>query len=260
MVIDIKMNFIGIDLSWRVSPPKPERTAGVVLNEKCELIAGEMLTSDEDIVEFIKRYSKEECIVGIDAPLIVPLKVKQRKCERMLLSCRIAVFPGNRKWFNKAFGGVRGELLVEELKRLNIPLKDSLGPMERTNALFEVYPYSSWRVFLGGKVPKYKNTGRRRKVDGLTTLKKKLLDEAPSIRSKLEVEKEHILNADITKLSGKTLDQLGDTVDALIGAYTVFAYWHYGGEECVVLGNLKEGFILTLANECLKKIASKRKY
>jgi predicted RNase H-like nuclease len=255
------MNFIGIDLSWKVSPEIPFRTAAVVLNEKCVVIADALLTTNGDIVQFVNRYKDEGCIVGIDAPLIVPPKLKQRKCERMLLSCKIAVFPGNRKWFFRAFGGVRGEILVDELKRLNIPLSDFLKPKENTNALLEVYPYSAWKVLFGSEaVPKYKNRKRKEKIKGLNILRKKLLDSNLDPKLKLDEKIEHGFDVDISELSNKALDQLGDLLDALIAAYTLHIYWLFGEEKCVVLGDMKEGFILTLANDCLKKMANKRKY
>ncbi|NIN92511.1 DUF429 domain-containing protein, partial [bacterium] len=216
------MNFIGIDLSWKVSPVKPLRTAAVVLNEKCVVIANALLSTDEDIVEFIKSYTNKGCIVGIDAPLVVPPKQKQRKCERMLLSCGIGVFPGKREWFYRAFGGVRGEILVKKIKNLGIPLRDSLKPKEQKNALFEVYPYSAWKVLFGKeKVPKYKNTTKKRKVEGLSKLRSKLLDSSLRLRIKFGKKLEHRLDADISKLSSKALDQLGDLLDALMAAYTI---------------------------------------
>jgi predicted RNase H-like nuclease len=255
------MNFIGIDLSWKVSPVKPLRTAAVVLNEKCVVQANALLSTDEDIGEFIKRHSNAGCIVGIDAPLVVPPNQKQRKCERMLLSCGIGVFPGKREWFSRAFGGVRGEILVKELKNLGIPLRDSLKPKKQKNALFEVYPYSAWKVLFGKeKVPKYKNTTKKRKVEGLSTLRRKLLDSSLSPPIKFEKKLEHRLDGNISQLSSKALDQFGDLLDALMAAYTVLIYRHYNTERCVILGDLKEGFILTLANDYLKEIAKKRKY
>jgi len=254
------MNFIGIDLSWKVSPVKLLRTAAVVLNEKCIVIANALLSTDEDIVEFIKTYANKGCIVGIDAPLVVPPNQKQRKCERMLLSCGIGVFPGKREWFFKAFEGVRGEILVKKLKNLDIPLRDSLKSKEQKNALFEVYPYSAWKVlFRKEKVPKYKNTAKKRKVEGLSKLRRKLWDSSNSPQIKFEKKLEHPLDLEISQLSSKAMDQLGDLLDALMAAYTVLIYWRYK-ERCVVLGDLKEGFILTLANDCLREMVKKRKY
>lgn len=254
------MNFIGIDLSWKVSPLKPLRTAAVVLNEKCVVIANALLSTDKDIVEFIERHSNAGCIVGIDAPLVVPPNQKQRKCERMLLSCGIGVFPGNREWFSRAFGGVRGEILVKKLNNWGIPLRDSLKPNEQKNALFEVYPYSAWKVLFGEeKVPKYKKTTKKRKVEGLSKLRRKLLDSSLSPRIKFEKKLEHRLNVEISQLSSKAMDQYGDLLDALMAAYTLLIYCNYE-ERCVVLGDLKEGFILTLANDCLKEMVKKRKY
>ena len=255
------MNFIGIDLSWKVYPEKPYRTAAVVLNESCVVKADALLTTNEDIIQFMKRYRDDGCIIGIDAPLIVPSKVKQRKCERMLLKCKIAVFPGNRRWFFRAFGGVRGEILVEELKKLDIPLRDFLKPKEKTYAVLEVYPYSAWKVlFEEEAVPKYKNRRRKDKIQGLIKLRRKLLGSNLKPELKFDKKIEHRFDVDISGLSSKALDKQGDLLDALMAAYTIYIYWCFGEERSVVLGDLEEGFILTPANDCLKKLAKKRKY
>lgn len=255
------MNFIGIDLSWKVYPEKPYRTAAVVLNERCVVKADALLTTNEDVIQFIKRYRDDGCIIGIDAPLIVPPKVRQRKCERMLLSCKIAVFPGNRRWFYRAFGGVRGEILVEELIKLGIPLEDFLKPKEKTYAVLEVYPYSAWKVlFEEEAVPKYKNRRREDKIKGLIKLRKKLLGSNLKPVLKFNKKIEHRFDVDFSELNSKALDKQSDLLDALMAAYTIYIYWSFGEKRCVVLGDLEEGFILTPANDCLKKMAKKRKY
>ncbi|UCE37004.1 MAG: DUF429 domain-containing protein [Thermoplasmata archaeon] len=255
------MNFVGIDLSWGVTSPKPNRTAAGVLTENCELVANALLTTDDDILEFIKNYLDEGCIVGIDAPLVIPPNVKQRECERQLLLCKIAVFPGNRAWFVRAFGGVRGEILVDRLKECNLQLRDFIEPKKRTSAVLEVYPYASWRVlFEGDTVPKYKNTTRKRKIQGLTQLRKKLFEIDSPRKLRIPKNLDHKLDVDLNSLDSGSLDQLGDLLDATIAAYTVLMYWHFGDEKCVVLGDLRRGFILTLASDCLRKTAFKRKY
>jgi len=251
------MRFIGIDLSWKVLPVKPNRTAAVVLNEKCEVITEKLLSTDKDIIEFVKLHKNDGCIMGIDAPLVVPPKIKQRKCERMLLSCKIGVFPGNRDWFFKAFGGVRGEVLVKKLDRQGIPLKDFIEQRQQKNAALEVYPYASWKVlFTNKKVPKYKNTKRKEKIKGLKEIRQKIFDSSMKIKN----GKESNIEMDISRMSNRDLDSYGDILDALNAAYTVHVYWRSGEEKCVVLGNKKEGFILTLANDCLRKQAKKGKY
>ncbi|UCG69238.1 MAG: DUF429 domain-containing protein [Thermoplasmata archaeon] len=255
------MKFIGIDLSWKVSPEKPERTAAVVLNEEGMVENNTLITTNEDIVDFVKNYIDYGTIIGVDAPLVIPFGVKQRDCERLLLRCKIAVFPGNRRWFISAFGGVRGEILVNEFKKINVLLKDNIRPKEEANTLFEVYPYSSWKVlFKKEAVPKYKNTTRSKKIEGLNRLKGKLMESILPIKLSFKRDIPQLFDVDRTELSNKALDQQGDLLDALIAAYTVLVYWHYGDRKCVVLGDLKEGFILTLANDCMKKLAKKGKY
>ena len=253
------MNFVGIDLSWSVSSPKYQRTAAVVLSEDCEVIDSTLITTDEDILKFIKSYRTNGCIVGIDAPLVIPPDVKQRECERQLLLSGIAVFPGNRNWFNRAFGGVRGEILVARFKEMEIPLRDKIKPRSRANALFEVYPYASWKVlFKGETVPRFKNTKWENKVRGLQQLRKKLLEIKKPAKLKISRELKNRLEG-IQSQSSKDLDRTGDLLDAVMAAYTVLVYWYYGNKECVVLGDLKNVYILTMAHKKLKEMVQKRK-
>ncbi len=253
------MNFIGIDLSWSVKFPKHQRTAAVVLSEDYQIIESNLITTDYEILEFIKPYIDGWCIVGIDAPLVIPPFVKQRECERFLLLGKIAAFPGNRDWFDRAFGGTRGEILAKNLKRMGIPLKDRLIPKENTNALLEVYPHALWKVlFNDRKVPRYKNAKMETKRNGLLRLKKALINTEKPAKIKLSGDLKGRLDA-IKNLRGEDLDKVGDLLDATIAAYTLAVYWHYGDLECVIFGDLKNGFILTLANERLKDLAKKRK-
>ncbi|UCF08700.1 MAG: DUF429 domain-containing protein [Thermoplasmata archaeon] len=245
---------MGIDLSWKLDPPKPFRTAAVVLNEKYEMEDAALLTTDDDILAFVKKYKDEGCMVGIDAPLVVPPYQKQRGCEQRLLSCGIGVFPGKREWLVKTFGGIRGEVLVDKLGCIDIPLKDSPVIGKEKSALFEVYPYATWKVLFGPKkVPKNKNTGRVRKEEGLGMLKRQLLSQNPPL--KLKGKKEHLLKADIKGLKNRELDQLGDLLDAAVAAYTVLLFYRHGEDRCVVLGDKEEGFILTLVSDCLRRAA-----
>lgn len=224
------MNFIGVDLAWKVEPKS--RTALVAVDENCSLIATDYVYADEEILEFIKRHCSSGCLVGIDAPLVVKNRRGRRECENLLQKYGIPSYPANRDWMNKAFGGVRGEILVRKLKKLGIELKARPQPETFAKAAMEIYPYSALK-FLLKKIPKYKKGRKRERAKGISDLRKALQKaQPPLISGKLASEKD--------------LKKTADLLDAAVAAYTVFLYWKHGEERCEVIGSEEEGFILTL--------------
>ncbi|MFH1774858.1 MAG: DUF429 domain-containing protein [Methanobacteriota archaeon] len=222
------MNFIGVDLAWKVEPNL--KTALVVVDENCLPVATDYVYTDEEILEFIKRHCSNGCIIGIDAPLIVRNRHGRRECERLLQKYGVPSYPANREWLNRAFGGVRGEILAGKLKKLGIELKARLRLKTFTKAVMEVYPYSALK-FLLREIPKYKKGGKKERLKGISELRKTLQKVQSSlIAGELANE--------------KNLKRAADLLDAAIAAYTVLLYWKHGEERCEVIGSESEGFIL----------------
>jgi Uncharacterized protein conserved in bacteria len=102
---------IGLDLAW--SPRNP--SAGVVLGwaeDHWEVAAWEaQLGPDAEILAFLEPYLDAPCVIGIDAPLIVPNETGSRPCDRILASRfgrhHAGGYPVNRRWL-RSFGGLRG--------------------------------------------------------------------------------------------------------------------------------------------------------
>jgi len=198
------MHFIGIDLAWKI-PPETQTAVGV-LDEKLKVVDGAFLKTDEEIAAFVKKYPAR--IVGIDAPLTVKNKNGARECDRLLLKkYGIPAYPANRKWFKRAFGGVRGEKLVPKLGA--------------SGAVMEVYPYATLKILLG-EIPAYKKGRKKERVKGFSKL-------GLNLNSKMKL---------------KELTQLADLLDAAVAAYTVYLYWKYGDAGCEILGDTENGFIL----------------
>ncbi len=224
------MNFIGVDLAWKVG--SNSKTALVVIDENCSPVSTAYVLTDEEILEFIKKHCSSGCLVGIDAPLVVKNRSGRRECERLLQEYGIPSYPANRDWLARAFGGVRGEILVEKLKKLGIELNARPQPRVFTKAVMEIYPYSALKILLK-KIPKYKKGNKNERTKGIAELRRVLKKIQPSlIIDELANEKE--------------LREQADLLDAAIAAYIVSLYWQRGEEKCEVIGNEKEGFILTL--------------
>ncbi len=94
------MRFVGIDLAWSLRKTRLPDTGGVVLSDSGRVITHEHLTSDDSIVAFIlENTDATGCIVGIDAPLVVPNATGRRVCEAALQAVGISSYPANRTLF-----------------------------------------------------------------------------------------------------------------------------------------------------------------
>ncbi|MDI6654894.1 MAG: DUF429 domain-containing protein [Candidatus Hydrothermarchaeota archaeon] len=222
------MNFIGVDLAWKVEPKS--RTALVAVDESCSPVATDYVYTDEEILEFVKRHCSNGCIVGIDAPLIVRNRHGRRECERLLQKYGVPSYPANREWLTRAFGGIRGEILVKKLRKAGVELKARPQPKKFTRAAMEIYPYSALK-FLLKKIPRYKKGDKNERTKGISELRKALQKIRPPL-----------ITGEIA--SEKGLKKTADLLDAAIAAYTVFLYWKHGEERCEVIGSEREGFIL----------------
>ncbi|HSE54128.1 MAG TPA: DUF429 domain-containing protein, partial [Nocardioidaceae bacterium] len=71
------MHFVGVDLAWG-----QERPSGLaVLDAAGQLLHVSSQGSDEAIVATLSPYVEGECLVAIDAPLVVRNATGNRPCE-----------------------------------------------------------------------------------------------------------------------------------------------------------------------------------
>lgn len=244
------MRYIGIDLAW-----SDRGITGVaVLDGDGNLLDDALLIDLADIAKFVSERAENECLIGIDAPLIVKNEVGCRKCDRELARRGMRIFPANRSWLALSDGRLRGEVLVEMLAEKGFELTDShprdLGP---GRYVYEVYPRSVLYYHLfdrksgRAEIPSYK---RARGV-GLEGARKGII-ELRDILTELELP----IDFDFGKLAYPVRDEhvrtygwkeikaVGDLFDAILSAYAVYsadAFGYLGGE---IVGDLKEGYIL----------------
>jgi predicted RNase H-like nuclease len=74
------MHFVGVDLAWSAR----NQTGIAVLNNDGHLIRICAAITDDAIIEAVQPYVREECLVAIDAPLIVPNPDGFRLAETLL--------------------------------------------------------------------------------------------------------------------------------------------------------------------------------
>lgn len=269
------MRFVGIDLSWNMKP-LPGRTAVAILDEAKRLLFLKSLTSDAQVVKVIQEHRQEGCLVGLDAPLVVPNERGSRRCERELQRRRCPVYAANRTWITKKYGGLRGERLVRKLERLTPPVRlvDAIRPHVPYHAVLEVYPHASYTMLFGySHTALYKHGTIQNRAQAIIALTRRIFEDldiemVPDKRAEITPTPEMKCLSDILSrascqcrstvsecttfknnnpprpMTASQIDRISDWLDAIVSAYTLWQYWMYGDIRSEIVGTLHEGFIL----------------
>lgn len=244
------MRYIGIDLAW-----SDKGITGIaVLDGDGNLLDHALLIDLHDIAKFVCERAGSECLVGIDAPLIVKNEVGCRKCDRELARRGVRIFPANRSWLALSDGRLRGEVLVEMLAEKGFELTDShprnLGP---GRYVYEVYPRSVLHYHLFDrkagrtKIPSYKRArgvGLERAREGIIELRDVLKGLELPIGFDFGNLTYPVRDEYVRTYGWKEIKALGDVFDAILSAYAVYSadtFGYLGGE---IVGDLEEGYIL----------------
>lgn len=244
------MYFVGIDLAW-----SGKNGSGISIIEGDEksskLIKTEIKKTDEEIINFIREnIGKNEAIISIDAPLVVPNESGRRLAEakvgELFRKFNAGAHPSNRKRLSSWDGRIRGEDIAKLLEKegyLHIPLNKKY---EKIRSFFEVYPHPSIVVlFKLDKILKYKAKPKRDYEFRYNEFEKyiKHLKNLSKSDTKLILTKE-ILEINVRELKAKKLKSYEDALDSILCAYIAYYAWK-NPEKCLVLGNIKEGYITT---------------
>jgi len=239
------MRYIGIDLAWKMKPtPSEKRSAVVALGDSARLDWYGACTTDDEIADAVEKLSSAGCIIGVDAPLVVPPDTEGRRvCEGLLSDMKIRIMPTDPKRFEKWYGGCRGVVLVERFREMDHSYKivDRL-PAITDKAIVETYPTGSWKR-LFGDVPKFKGVPMEEKRKALLRVKDMIKWGMPPRYPPVKLDTLDKTGKDIGRLSGLELDIYGDALDAVMSAYTVLL-WAKDPSSCEVVGDLKTGFVL----------------
>ena len=238
------MHFVGLDLAWGENKP----TGLAVLDEAGRLLLVSAHDDDASIVDALRPYVAAECLVAIDAPLVVSNASGNRPCEAAL-NRDFARFDAGAHPSNTG----KPEFAVRPRgARLAELLDLDLDPSSRSaRRAIEVYPHpATVALFRLGRTLKYKNKpGRtfallRSELLRLFTLLEGLagaavplhLQEAPGWRA---------LRAGVEGAERKSdLRRAEDQVDAVVCAYVaLFAVRR--PDLTTTYGDLATGYIVT---------------
>lgn len=262
------MYFVGVDLAW--SDNNPTGLAAIEYEDgEGKVVSTDIVDRDGEITGFIEdRVGGEDGIVCVDAPLLVPNETGRRVAEKLtgklFKKYDAGAHPANRKRLGQWTGRVRGEEIVEKLGEIGFEHDPDIDEGEGCRKVVEVYPHPAMVVLFGlDEILKYKNRpGRdygflwkefRRYQDNLEALEES--------EPRLGVS-DSITEKNIEGTKGKELKRHEDILDAVFCAYIGLYYWK-NPEDCAVLGNMEEGYIMTPVDENMKNklrdIRSQRK-
>ncbi|KRB73197.1 GTP pyrophosphokinase [Nocardioides sp. Root190] len=239
------MQYIGVDLAWGERKP----TGLAVVDAEGALLGVAAVRTDEEIVAFLASYDDEECLVAIDAPLIVRNASGNRPAEK-LLNKDFARFDAGAHPSNTAKPEFSEQPRAARLAAL---LGLDINPWSRrTRRGIEVYPHpATVALFRLGRTLKYKDKPGRdvdqlraellvlmRLIEGLANAEPALRVDGPAWRE---------LRAAVAVAERKSeLRVVEDQVDAVMCAYiAIFA--DLRRDDTVVYGDLESGYIVTPA-------------
>lgn len=234
------MHFVGLDLAWG----EKNQTGVAVIDSDGRLLHVGAAHDDDSIEAAVAPYTGDDCLVAIDAPLIVKNATGHRPAETQFNRDFQRFQAGARPAFTDRpeFKHPRAARVAE---RLGLDVDPASTARRRA---IEVYPHPATVVLFDlEKTLKYKRgpfEDRQRELLRLMTLIEGLDDASPRLRvnrSAAWVELRRRVEA-ATKPSH--LDRDEDPVDAVICAY-VGLYWYCRPEDVTIYGDIASGYIVT---------------
>ncbi|EFQ83282.1 RelA/SpoT domain protein [Aeromicrobium marinum DSM 15272] len=237
------MHLVGIDLAWGEKKP----TGVAVLDPAGRLVHLSSQRRDADILEAVRPWVEGDCLVAVDAPLIVTNDTGNRPAERGL-NADFARFDAGAHPVNRGkpeFADTpRGARLAEALGLDIHPASTS-----RRRAI-EVYPHpATVALFRLGRILAYKNKpgrtldGMRAQLLRLTQLLDGLADARPALH--LDHPDWHALVEAVTSAGRKSeLRTAEDQVDAVVCAYVAMVAAQDPG-AVTTYGDADTGYIVT---------------
>jgi predicted RNase H-like nuclease len=234
------MHFVGLDLAWG----EKKQTGVAAIDAGGRLLHVGIALDDASIIDAVAPFTGEDCLVGIDAPLIVSNPTGYRPAEtaynRDFQKFDAGAYPANTT--NPLFNPPRAAVLATALGLDIDPASTS------TRRAIEVYPHPATVVLFGlEKTLKYKKGAfgdRQRELLKLMTLIEGLDNETPRLRANRSVAWVELRRRVEAATKASQLDRDEDAVDAVIAAY-VASYWYHRPEDVTIYGDYETGYIVT---------------
>lgn len=234
------MYFIGVDLAWG----EINQSGIAVVDAEGRLLHVGTAQDDTSIEDALGPYVSDDCLVAIDAPLIVKNRTGYRPCETALNHDFQRFEAGARPAYTEKpeFSNPRGARIANALT-LDIDPASSA-----TRRAIEVYPHPATIALFGlPKTLKYKRgafSDRQRELLQLMTLIEGLDKATPRLRVNHNMSWVELRKRVAAATRPAQLDRDEDPVDAVVCAY-VALYWYHRPEDVTVYGDFATGYVLT---------------
>lgn len=238
------MHFVGIDLAWGDRRP----TGLAVVDGDGTLVAVAAVQSDDEIVAALAPYVEGECLVAIDAPIVVPNATGNRPAEAAL-NKDFARFDAGAHPSNRGKPEFREQ---PRAARVAARLGLDINPRSRRpRRAIEVYPHpATVALFRLGRTLKYKDkAGRdleqlRAELVVLIGLVEGLVAAEPALHVTALPLWQELRAAAETATRKSELRVVEDQVDAVVCAY-VGLFAERRPEHTTTYGDLETGYIVT---------------
>ena len=234
------MHFVGLDLAWG----ERNNTGVAAVDSDGQLLLVGAAHSDQSIAAAIEPYASGDCLVAIDAPLIVANPTGSRPCEAAL----------NRDFRRFEAGAHPANTTIPALTRpraarVAAALRLDMNPASRSpRRAIEVYPHPATIALFGlAKTLKYKKglfEKRQHDLLHLMTLIEGLDTATPRLQVNHNVSWAELRKRVEAATRPVHLDRDEDPVDAVLCAY-VGLYWHHRPEDVTIYGDYRSGYIVT---------------
>ena len=234
------MHFVGLDLAWG----EKNNTGIAVVDSDGRLLHVGAGHDDESIEATVEPYVSDDCLVAIDAPLIVRNPTGARPCEtglnRDFHSFEAGAHPANTE--NPAFKRPRGARIADALTLDMNPASTS------TRRAIEVYPHPATIALFGlEKTLKYKRgtfEARKHELLHLMTLIEGLDKASPRLRVNHNVSWVELRKRVEAATRPVQIDRDEDPVDAVMCAYVALFSYHRP-QDVTLYGDFATGYIVT---------------
>ncbi|BBX32033.1 RelA/SpoT domain-containing protein [Mycolicibacterium mageritense DSM 44476 = CIP 104973] len=234
------MHFVGLDLAWG----EKNQTGVAAIDSDGRVLHVGAALDDDEIAAAVKPYVSGDCLVAIDAPLIVKNPSGYRPCERALNRDFQRFDAGARPAFTE-----RPEFKHPRAERIASMLGLDVDPASSSGRrAIEVYPHPATVVLFGlDKTLKYKRGAfedRQRELLKLMTHVEDLDRATPRLRANRNVSWVELRRRIGAATRPGQLDRDEDPVDAMICAY-IGLYWYHRPEDVTIYGDVASGYIVT---------------
>ncbi len=240
---------IGVDLAWGV-----RNCTGLCAVEDGRVLDSACLTSDDDIVAWIRRFDAGALLVAFDAPLVVRNRTGRRRCESVFASAfareRAVPYPANLTLLR---GTVRAAHLARRLRLRVAPHAVADAGAAPMRAAIEVFPHPALVVFLGrderlpykakpGRSLAVRHAAMHELVRGVVDFKR----ADPPLDVTTSAAWPRLAAA--AAAAGTTLaamKRLEDELDAYVCAYIAWYHLAWAGRRSLTVGDAQDGYIVT---------------